>query len=193
MASGFLFYHNTVPLQVRNSIPLWRNRLHRFLCIFSQIAGTRCVPSGNRNRGETRSLISEAVVSNVKAGGFKTKTSCSFLSVTIAWPLHKGIPTMVVWKFIWPLLFADLLGIPHSMYGNSLPLDAHYSTITLWHSTKWFAFAWCNSQGKKEGPTYPLFVSSLALQNKLVSFFIIGKVLHNIINPYCKMPCIKKN
>jgi hypothetical protein len=137
-------------------------------------------------------LISEAVVSNVKAGGFKTKTSCSFLSVTIAWPLHKGIPTMVVWKFIWPLLFADLLGIPHSMYGNSLPLDAHYSTITLWHSTKWFAFAWCNSQGKKEGPTYPLFATSLALQNKLVAFFIIGKVLHNIINPYCKMPYIKK-
>jgi hypothetical protein len=78
-------------------------------------------------------LISEAVVSNVKAGSFKTKTSSSFLSVTIVWPLHKGIPTMVVWKFIWPLLFADLLGISHPMYGNSLPLDAHYSTITLWH------------------------------------------------------------
>jgi hypothetical protein len=44
----------------------------------------------------------------------------------------------------------------------------------------------------KEGPIYPLFGSSLALQNKLGSFFIIGKVLHNIINPYCKMPYINK-
>jgi len=44
----------------------------------------------------------------------------------------------------------------------------------------------------KEGPIYPLFGSSLALQNKLGSFFIIGKVLHNIINPYCKMPNINK-
>lgn len=162
-----------VPLQVRNSIPLWRNCLHSFLCIFSWSAGTRCVPSGNRNRGESRSLISEAVISNVKAVGFKTKTSCSFLSVTIAWPLHKGIPTMVVWKFIWPLLFADFLGIPHSMYENSLPLDAHYSTITLWH----IAQSGLHLLGAilREGPTYPLFGSSLALQNKLVLFSSLVK------------------
>jgi hypothetical protein len=50
----------------------------------------------------------------------------------------------------------------------------------------------CNSQGKKEGLTYPLLGSSAAFQNKLVTFFIIGKVLHNKINPYCKMPYINK-
>ncbi len=148
-----------VPLQVRNSIPLWRNCLHSFLCIFSWSAGTRCVPSGNRNRGESRSLISEAVISNVKAVGFKTKTSCSFLSVTIAWPLHKGISnngglkiylaSFICW-FAWDPSFY--------VWKQSATGCTLFNNNTLTHSTKWFAFAWCNSQGRPYLSTFWEFI-----------------------------------